>query len=307
MKSYKNSILFVFTSIILCSCGTTFALMNEGENLYSLTKITDGENDSQLPFGGDNERKLFYQTLQNGYWHIYKKDNVLSASSIQKTSGEQSNQEVAYSSSRDEIAFSRKNDIYIMSATKGQAVKQITDSQDYIECCPHFSTDGKWLVYHKVSRTVAAYDGEIWLKNLETNENILLGNGYFPKISPNGNEIVYVKFESPYGAAYTKTSIWVMDIDGCNQVQLIDASKGFAKLPAWSPNGDKIIFQWERNDKKDNDIFVVDTDGGNLTQLTINESFDGQPYWSADNYIYFCSDRGGKKGLHQIWKFKYEE
>ena len=195
----------------------------------------------------------------------------------------------------------------MMSATKGKALKQITDTPNSLEGSPHFSKDGKFLVYHKESRTVAAYDGEIWMKNLETNENILLGNGYFPKISPDGTRIVYMKYDSPYGVAYKRSSIWIMDIDGGNQSQLIDAQRGWAKLPTWSPDGRKIIFQWERTDKADEDIYVVDIDGENLVQLTQNESFDGQPYWATDNCIYFCSDRGGKKGNYQIWRFKFEE
>ena len=307
----KKNLLVVFASLSLFSCRTItitqFAITSENENLYSLTQITNGENVSQSPFGGDEGKDLFYQTLENGYYHIYKKENVLSASAVQKTGGNLSDNEVTYSRKRDEIAFRRGYDIYIMSATKGKALKQITDTPNHLEGSPNFSKDGKFLIYQKESRTVAAYDGEIWLKNLETNENILLGNGYFPNISPDGTKIVYVKYESPYGASYKRSSIWIMDIDGENQSLLIDAQKGWATAPSWSPDGNRIIFQWARTDKADVDIYVVDIDGENLTQLTQNESFDGQPYWSSDNYIYFCSDRGGKKGNYQIWRFKFEE
>lgn len=31
---------------------------------------------------------------------------------------------------------------------------------------------------------------------------------------------------------------------------------------------------------------MIDVDGNNLTQLTINKSYDGQPYWTTDGYIY---------------------
>ncbi len=302
----------VFASLLLYGCGTSqFAITSENENLYSLTKITDGENICQVPIGGDEGKNLFYLVLENGYYHIYKKDNVLSASTIQRTSGNQSDKSVTYSPKRDEIAFIRRNDIYMMSATKGKALKQVTDTPDYLENSPNFSKDGKFLVYHKQScTTIGSNDGEIWLKNLETNENILLGNGYFPQLSPDGTKIVYIKDETIYNyysAMNKKSGIWIMDINGENQTQLIDAQNGFVNVPSWNPDGSKIIFQWTRKDKVDADIYVVDINGENIMQLTQNKSYDGQPYWTSDNYIYFCSDRGGKRGKYQIWRFKFEE
>ena len=42
-----------------------------------------------------------------------------------------------------------------------------------------------------------------------------------------------------------------------------------------------------------------------MTQLTINKSFDGEPYWANDGYIYFTSDRGGIDRHYQIWRFSY--
>ena len=39
--------------------------------------------------------------------------------------------------------------------------------------------------------------------------------------------------------------------------------------------------------------------------MTINKSFDGEPYWANDGYIYFTSDRGGIDRHYQIWRFSY--
>ena len=86
---------------------------------------------------------------------------------------------------------------------------------------------------------------------------------------------------------------------------VIAAKKGFALNPRWSPDGSRLIFQSSKKDKKDADLFVIDSDGNNLTQLTINKSYDGQPYWTQDGYIYFVSDRGNDPGNYQIWRFKY--
>ena len=55
------------------------------------------------------------------------------------------------------------------------------------------------------------------------------------------------------------------------------------------------------------DIYIVNIDGDNLTQLTKNKSFDMEPYWTTDGYLYFTSDRGNKKGNYQIWRFKLDD
>ena len=188
------------------------------------------------------------------------------------------------------------------------------------EVYPSFNKDGSLVVYSKIQlayyrkvnwatfffgfggSTIVVENSEIWMKNLKTGETTLLGNGYQPCFSPDGKQIAYVKYSSDAKS----TSIWIMNIDGSDQVQVTDARKGFALSPRWSPDGKRLIFQSSKKDKKDADLYVIDTDGNNLTQLTINKSYDGQPYWTTDGYIYFVSDRGNDAGNYQIWRFKYE-
>ena len=98
-----------------------------------------------------------------------------------------------------------------------------------------------------------------------------------------------------------------MNPDGSEQIQVTDAKKGFAFYPCWNPEGNKIAFQACKKDKKDFDIYIIDDDGNNLTQVTINKSYDGMPYWTEDNFLYFCSDRGNENGNFQIWRFKMND
>lgn len=44
--------------------------------------------------------------------------------------------------------------------------------------------------------TIVVENSEIWLRNLKTGENVLLGNGYQPCFSPDGKRIAYVKYSS---------------------------------------------------------------------------------------------------------------
>jgi TolB protein len=75
------------------------------------------------------------------------------------------------------------------------------------------------------------------VKNIETGELTLLGSGYQPKFSPDGKTIAYVK----YATDVKSSSIWTMDLEGTNQVQITDAKKGYALNPAWSPDEKKML------------------------------------------------------------------
>lgn len=325
----KNYSLLVASVVLLASCGSKeFAITSGGENLSALTKITDGEGTSCIsPFGGDYGKNLFYaQGEKKGayvYYNIYKKENPLASASAQKTSGDNFNYSPTYCEATDKIAFRCKNDgmkssdIFMMDGSQGKALRQVTESTNENENHPSFSSDGTYLVYDKQSYSyysnssfLAALGGttttivqhsDVWIKNLKTGETTLLGNGYQPCFSPDDKQIAFVK----YSGDAKSTSIYIMNTDGTNQVQVTDAKKGYAFNPRWSPDGKKIIFQASKKDKKDADIYIIDIDGENLTQLTTNKSEDITPYWTKDGYIYFASDRGGKKGNYQIWRFKY--
>lgn len=326
----KKVILFtmLFIAALSATAKKKLAVTITGENLRALTQVTDNAEPCISPFGGDNGKDLFFAARENKkYYNIYKKENPFSTAITQKTSGKNQNYSPAYCPATDKIAFrcqlegSSTSDIYTMDNSKGKALGQLTESTNAYEGNPCFNNDGTLLIYDKVhyeyykkfnfwsiflfgfgSSTVVVQNSEIWLRNLKTGENVLLGNGYQPTFSPDGKRIAYVKYSSDAKSC----SIWIMDIDGSNQIQVTDAKKGYAYKPRWSPDGKRIIFQSSKKDKKDNDIYVIDTDGNNLTQLTINKSEDTEPYWTTDGYIYFVSDRGNEAGNFQIWRFKYE-
>ena len=325
----KNFFILALSALGVVSCGSSkFAVTSAGENLSALTKVTDGEESCITPFGGDNGKNLFYAQGQDKgkYYNIFKKENPFASASIQKTSGKNLNYAPTYCEATDRIAFRCQNegmsssDIYMMSGTQGKALTQVTETTSDFENNPCFSSDGTYLVYDKQTyevykkvnlgslllgfgpSTIYVENSDIWVKNLKTGESTLIGKGYQPCFSPDDKQIAYVK----YSTDAKSTSIYIMNIDGTNQIQVTDAKKGYAYNPRWSPDGKKIIFQATKKDKKDSDIYVVGVDGENLTQLTMNKSTDIPPYWTTDGYIYFASDRGDKKGNYQIWRFKYE-
>jgi hypothetical protein len=85
--------------------------------------------------------------------------------------------------------------------------------------------------------------------------------------------------------------ICVMDADGANVTVLTD-SEGDDTTPAWSPDGEHIVFVSTRDGNRE--IYVMDADGRNQVNLTNSLADDWMPSWSPDAAeITFCSTRDG--------------
>ncbi len=115
-----------------------------------------------------------------------------------------------------------------------------------------------------------------------------------PAWSPDGSKLAMAK-GCDYTAGGQGLSIWVMDADGGNQTML-NSPVGYANLnlPDWSPDGEKIVFNYDRVGA--GDIWVMDSDGANQVRLTNDSRKDRYPDWSpsGDEIAY-------KRGAH-IWK-----
>ena len=97
------------------------------------------------------------------------------------------------------------------------------------------------------------------------------------------------------------SEIYTMNADGSNQTRITDLPTNIIS-PAWSPNGQQIVFEARpEGGRKGEDftpcIWTIDADGKNLRQLTFPPDNltgwgDAYPYWSPDgSQIAFCSDR----------------
>lgn len=322
MKTILNIIilliLFFFTS-----CETTYQMVATGESFDALTKITDEKKVSFSSNGGDNNKNLVFSVLEEeGSYNIYMKDNVLSSAIIQKTSGFNNNLNPSYCASNEKIVFQywtgANFDIYYINAKLGKAITQVTNT-DENEYNPSWSRDGKkivfekgvtprsYIVYNKSQQYVSGIkitENQIWIKNLETGELKMIGKGSYPRFSPDGNEILYIKYELNQSKTAETGTIWTMSIEGDNQKQITGIDLGYATSPNWSPDAKNIVFQLIKKGKKDSDIYTISANGDDLKQHTTNESIDFAPYWSDDNYIYFSSDRGNQKSKYLIWRFK---
>ena len=109
-----------------------------------------------------------------------------------------------------------------------------------------------------------------------------------PAVSPDGE---FIAFVSDKGGS---PQIYIMKADG-SQPKRITFEGSYNTSPSWSPKGDKIVFSGRRGT---NQIFTINPDGTDLTQLTRSGNNE-DPSFSPDGmYIAFCSDRDGGKGIY---------
>lgn len=81
----------------------------------------------------------------------------------------------------------------------------------------------------------------------------------------------------------------MIDVNALKTTLQIDLKFRISEL-SWSPDGKRILFE----SMDTHEIYVVDADGSNLTQLTDDPAYDFSPVWSPDGrQISFNSNRSG--------------
>lgn len=156
--------------------------------------------------------------------------------------------------------------ICLMNAD-GSGRDQLTDF-DATSFYASLSPDGQTIYF--VSRQNGAFD--IYSMNLNGRgiERLTDGIGtlYAPELSPNGERILFTNHGN---------GIWIMRADGKNPHAITQRDD---IDPTWSPDGSMIAFASSRSG--DRQLFIMNADGSNVTQITDLNNMGGRSTWSPD-------------------------
>lgn len=146
---------------------------------------------------------------------------------------------------------------------------------------PTWSPDASQIIF--LSRRSGQRASELFVAPAVGGEARVIGNGEYPTWAPDGR-LVFKGWES------TGVGLRLARPDLGDLQSLTDQASDTA--PAVSPDGKRIAFMSQRDG--DWDIYVVNSDGSGLRQLTNDPASDGLPVWSPDGRaIAFASNRGG--------------
>ena len=169
-------------------------------------------------------------------------------------------------------------DIVVVSADGTDRVSLTADHAtlgDGRAVCPAWSPDGSRLAF--AGRPGDRHqDFRMWVMdadgaNLSQLSNYQDARGC-PLWSPDGTRFLYTVYRD-VGELLDLSETWVMNADGSDPQRLTERGAS----PAWSPDGSRIAFVSDRDG--DWEIFVIDADGSNETQLTFNNDDDLGPVW----------------------------
>ncbi len=198
------------------------------------------------------------------------------------------------------------------------------DVMDAASHLPVFSPDGNQIAFisrRNIDGTPTAnpnFVRNVWIMNADgSNPQDLAGldvtdtsaNFENPRWSPDGSQILFSSRRNingnPTPNVNINDNVWVVNADGSNPTALagLDVAGVNSELAVWSPDGTQIAFISGRNidlsptvnPNGQENIFLMDADGGNLqalTQITVNSGEASWPQWSPDGtQLVFQSNR----------------
>lgn len=341
MKRFIFSVLLLSMTLSVSAKKFKWTMINvPEEGGISFVQITrDGSDVSGPAFGlsgwyagrmldvSPNGEKIIYIDYKNKTRNVYVKSTTSAGAAVQRTFRSGVNA-ACFSPDGKEILFSEARDgkdiINITSAEGGNILHQVAEGAN-----PAFSSDGSTVFFSRTDskagffnkKILNATNSSIWSYNRTNGLLTNYSNGDNPLPLKDRNSFICERInEKGYG------EIWMVDYEGGSESLILSMPGKNFTTPSVSPDGQWIVVVANSSSnaknvskgnkkekvfsfvdsKQNTDIYIVRTDGSQLTQLTYHKGNDCSPTWSPDGkYIYFLSQRGSQTGDYNVWRMNF--
>lgn len=192
-------------------------------------------------------------------------------------------------------------DIYLMAITGGPAVQLTDDAAD--ETHPSWSADGRTLVFNRNN----AGRWEMWtIAARNPAVANFIGYGLLPKWcpvpGPNADRILFQQTRERGARTF---GIWTLDVTegkAGNATEIASSPTSAFINPTWSPDGNWIacaeVPAGPAGVRAPNGtLWLLAAAGDARVQLTSGTGVNLSPAWSADNRLFFVSNRAGADNI----------
>ena len=258
----------------------------------------------QIALSPDGKR-LAYINEKNGTTNIMIKSAAKGGASVQRTF-RTNVQGFSWSPDGTTLCFTEIRNghqgIYLVDANQGTVVRQISNGNDN-DLGGVITPDGNTIFFHR-GEGLSSYS--LWSYDRKTNLFSNYSRGMTVCLIPGTQDEVYC-------ARFTdkkESEIWRVNFKtGVEEVILAQQGKSFT-TPQLSPDGKWLLVTGNSKSEKEGiantDIFVVRTDGTQLTQLTYHPGNDLSAVWSPDGRsIFFLSQRGSADKVYNVWRMDF--
>jgi Tol biopolymer transport system component len=181
--------------------------------------------------------------------------------------------------------------LYLLNLTKDQPPKLLWrahdgpgETDDPSPFSPHWLPDGERVVFLLGNSN----HQDVYMLDLETQtlKQVFKCEDYchFVISAPVSRRLLFTSLDRSDAQQPTGT-ISILEEDHTARVLIEDKGVDYVTKPSWSPDESQIAFTTQTSEQGYRNVFLINTDGTGLSQLTDDEAYYYSPVWSPDGKI----------------------